>query len=215
MFRPQAGGRSLTTLMSLEDDPPWKCATAPILRYSKGIWAAHAHPYPYALSFQELRASRDIGFKEQECTDWKTVRGPLSALRSSLKRMSWDMNGFAALVNDFGEDVVLTHMPPPAFLKGMLFRACLRTLERGTCSKANRVCGRLVFDVFRARPRSKRSTPLARGCAKSLVCGAAWTPARALSAGYQVPSTKCVRCLAYEDSEFTDCGHVPAAWIFG
>eukprot|EP00959_Pyramimonas_sp_CCMP1952_P285927 5978697-Pyramimonas_sp.AAC.1 len=83
----------------------------------------------------------------------------------------------------------------------MLFCAVLRSLERDASSKANMVFPRLCYDVPRAKIRSKRSTPLGRGCVKSLVCGAIWTPSCAKDCGYQVLSTKCTLCQECDDSE--------------
>eukprot|EP00959_Pyramimonas_sp_CCMP1952_P094780 1982536-Pyramimonas_sp.AAC.1 len=85
----------------------------------------------------------------------------MGALKLSLQRLSWGMNGFAVLVNDCWEEIALTYVAP-ALLKELLFSACLRALEREAAVKAGLSCSRLCFDVVRAKPRSKRPSPLAR-----------------------------------------------------
>eukprot|EP00959_Pyramimonas_sp_CCMP1952_P354655 7429206-Pyramimonas_sp.AAC.1 len=77
------------------------------------------------------------------------------------------MKDFVTLRSDFDEEVVLTFISP-ALLEGVLFSAVLRSLERDASRKAKMDFPRLCFDVPRAKLLSMRSTPLGRGCVKSL-----------------------------------------------
>ena len=113
--------------------------------------------------FQELRDSWQVGFLDSDVSDWKKFPGPLSALKLSLRRISWGTSDFVTLVNDSGEEVRLA-VTSPSLLKYLLFRALLRTLGRQARDKAGMKCGRLCFDVIRSRLRSKKTTALGRGC---------------------------------------------------
>eukprot|EP00959_Pyramimonas_sp_CCMP1952_P101435 2121998-Pyramimonas_sp.AAC.1 len=92
-LKPSAGGRSLTALMLCHGDPPWVASIAPVYRWAKEVWTTHHRLHPHALSFATLRSSWNAVFSRPSGL-WKSVAGPISAMRKSLERISWSMPSF-------------------------------------------------------------------------------------------------------------------------
>eukprot|EP00959_Pyramimonas_sp_CCMP1952_P144740 3029578-Pyramimonas_sp.AAC.1 len=91
--RPFSKGRSLKAVSLLSDDPCWRAACAPLLRWSKEIWLAQTHVHPFSVQHPELRRNWLSVFALPRFA-WPTVRGPLSALRLTLERLGWTMDDY-------------------------------------------------------------------------------------------------------------------------
>ncbi|CAK0842652.1 unnamed protein product, partial [Prorocentrum cordatum] len=107
---PSCKGRSLTSLLILEDEPTWLAAVAPLVRYSKELWCAHSGAYRWCFSFTELREAWRIFCAKPPPATWRDVTGPFSAMYMCLKRIQWKMTDWVSLENDFGEKLVLTEV---------------------------------------------------------------------------------------------------------
>eukprot|EP00959_Pyramimonas_sp_CCMP1952_P233486 4880019-Pyramimonas_sp.AAC.1 len=70
ILRPQAAGRSPTSLMILGGTPSRRCEVAPILWHPKEVQAAHAHSYLRGPSFQEPRVAGEAGCRGGEVKGW-------------------------------------------------------------------------------------------------------------------------------------------------
>eukprot|EP00959_Pyramimonas_sp_CCMP1952_P164702 3442812-Pyramimonas_sp.AAC.1 len=85
----------------LSDDPCWRAASAPMLRWSKEIWITRTRLFDGSLSFEDLRSAWNAVFSLDRVT-WPTAKGPLSAPRLSLLRHGWRMTNFMTVVDDRG-----------------------------------------------------------------------------------------------------------------
>ncbi|CAK0881295.1 unnamed protein product, partial [Prorocentrum cordatum] len=105
---PSCKGRSLTSLLVMEDEPTWLAAVAPIVRHSKELWCAHAGAHRWCFSFAELREAWCVFFQKKPPSAWREVTGPFSAMYMCLRRIQWKFIDWVTLENDFGEKLVLT-----------------------------------------------------------------------------------------------------------
>ena len=101
VVRPRSQLRSLTTLALHERDPCWRTATAPTIRWSKEIWLNQTGVFSWSLSLPTLRHAWEEVFFNQACS-WRSVAGPISALRMSLVRLGWSMDNFMTIRDDRG-----------------------------------------------------------------------------------------------------------------
>eukprot|EP00959_Pyramimonas_sp_CCMP1952_P378689 7932582-Pyramimonas_sp.AAC.1 len=51
-LKPSSGQRSLTSLLTLYNDPTWRAAVAPIVRFAKEVWGSHSRLPDHVLSFR-------------------------------------------------------------------------------------------------------------------------------------------------------------------
>ena len=197
-LKPSAGDRSLSILLLLERDPTWVAQVAPICRWHKELWHAHLSSHPSVLSFRDLRSSWEWVFSK-ESPSWRCVSGPISAMRKSLERISWQMKDFATLIDDRGIDIPLLCLSP-AVVRKLLMEAAFRVLEWSVGSKL-RLPGRACFDVVHEALASKRYSPLEKGTIRAWSCGAVWTRVYARSKGYEFPE-ECELCGQASDTMF-------------
>eukprot|EP00959_Pyramimonas_sp_CCMP1952_P456189 9472747-Pyramimonas_sp.AAC.1 len=147
--------------------------------------------YRHALSLPELNEAWTSVFS-RESPLWRSVGGPVSALRKSLERISWSMPSFATLITDSGLKVVLTEFSP-RLVKSLLRAAVRRTLEWDLGARFN-LEGRACVDGAFAYLNSSRYSLFEKGCMRALTCQAIYTRDRAASLGYILPSTSCPLC---------------------
>ncbi len=197
---PRARGRSLSAVLLFAGAPTWKGEVETILQYARQAWAATllgaATPSNGELTLAQLsriwRSVNDGGKVPMPGPHaWNRVRGPISAMHLTLRRIGWAMKGPFTLVDGAGEEIFLTKVPP-ALLAQLLRRAVLRTLEAkvGATWAADdpRFVGRRVAaDHVVAQLSSDRALTAAdRAAYRSVACGAIMTFSRAARGGYLV-----------------------------
>ncbi len=137
------------------------------------------------------------------CTDgrrreWGRTRGPIGAVLLTLHRIGWSMSGPFTLVDDWGEEVILTKVTP-SLLASMLREATARSLERYVGRKM--ALDDVTFDGRRACTEhirkqlasDRKLTPQGKGAYMSVLCGAVMTYHKAAQGGYLVED-RCPLC---------------------
>ncbi len=210
---PRARGRSLSAVILFAGAPTWKGEVETILQYSRQTWAATllgaATPRSGELTLAQLsRIWRDVheGGKVPQPGPraWSQVRGPISAMHLTLRRIGWAMKGPFTLVDCAGEEILLTRVPP-ALLAQLLRRAVLRTLEAkvGATWAADdpRFIGRRVAvdHVIAQLSSDRKLTAADRAAYRSVACGAIMTFSRAARGGYLVRDL-CPLCKQASDT---------------
>eukprot|EP00959_Pyramimonas_sp_CCMP1952_P008610 180074-Pyramimonas_sp.AAC.1 len=110
------------------------------------------------------------------------------------------MPNYCTFLGDFGTEVSLT-VASPVLLKGLLKAAVQRAHERasGAALLPHSLGARVGRVVVAAALRSKKGTPLQRGCANAVAHHATLTRMRAAEAGYGVDTT-CDLCGVAADT---------------
>ena len=148
---------------------------------------------------QTLKGTRKV-------SPWARVRGPLGAMVLSLKRIGWKVANAFTLVDDRGDNILLTGTSP-ALVWEQVLAGGKRQLEREVGAKwatrdpqfaGKRVCMDMVTP---GRGNQKNQTALEYGCFKSGCAGALLTNGRAVELGYDV-ADECPLC-----GEQGDCIH--------
>jgi hypothetical protein len=165
VLQPSASGRSLTALLLSHGEPCWYASVAPMVRWSKEIWIAHHRTYPHCLSLPELREAWDVGFSGDSPL-WRSVSGPITALRKSCERISWSMPSFAVFRTDKGEEVKLTEFSP-TLIKNLLRKAVVRGLEWDMGARLN-MSGRVCTDGVLSYLQSTKYSAFEKGCLRAL-----------------------------------------------
>ena len=196
-LKPSAGQRSLTSLLILYNDPTWRAAVAPIMRFSKEVWGSQVRLTDRALSFGVLGRAWKTVLCDTPAPTWRQVRGPLQAMRLSLVRIGWHMPAWHTLVNDFGDQIQLTTCSP-ALVADFLFEGVIRMHQRAVGDKLG--MGRMCFDVVASELRRSAYAPIERGTVRLLACDGTWTKGRAIERGYVMDDDLCPLCQAAPDS---------------
>jgi hypothetical protein len=79
-------GRNKEVSLAILRDPSWKLAIAATLRWAQEVWQA-GQRQGHGFSVVDLRRAFEAG---RNPTPWKTVRGPMGAMRMELKRLGWE-----------------------------------------------------------------------------------------------------------------------------
>ena len=72
---------------------------APIVRWSRELWATHTRASPHSLPWHELRSAWTRVF-EGKVPSWSSVGRQLAAMVLSLARIRWCMPSFVELQDD-------------------------------------------------------------------------------------------------------------------
>ncbi len=210
---PRARGRSLSAVLLFAGAPTWKGEVETILQYSRMTWMATllgaTAPRSGELTLAQLASiwrEVDSGGRVPQPGPraWSQVRGPISAMRLTLSRVGWAMSGPFTLVDNFGEEVLLTKVPP-ALLAQLLRRAVLHTLEAkvGATWAADdpQFVGRRVAadHVIAQLSTDRKLTAADRAAYRSVACGAIMTYSRAARSGYLVRDL-CPLCKRASDT---------------
>ncbi len=210
---PKARGRSLDMVHLWHQLPTADAEIAPIVQYSRMVWAAitsRENAAARGASLADLRrmwesASPGFGAAVKRWRDarsdsgtvprrkaqaiWGSVRGPMGAAALSLARVGWTFAGPFVVHDDKGAEVVLTKSSP-AMMRGLLRDAVRRMYERRV---AARLAGkdpafsgrRACLDlVIRETTSRKRTTAAQAGAVRAAACGALMTQERAKRLGY-------------------------------
>ncbi len=130
--------------------------------------------------------------------DWDAVRGPIGAMILTLHRLGWRMEDPLSLIDDWGEEIVLTKVAP-ALLADMLKDATFRAMEHYIGGQAANMdeefAGRRVcIDQVKAQLKTDRKiAPAGRAAYMSVACNAVMTYSRAEAGSYLVEN-RCPLC---------------------
>ena len=127
-MKPSASGRSLSTTLLVNGDETWRATAAPVVRWAKEVWQASLTPHPWGFTLPELLKLWESA-RPAECVSWRSCRGPLAACHLSLRRLGWSAAGPFRLVNDLGDELILTERSP-GLISLDIMESARRCLER-------------------------------------------------------------------------------------
>ncbi len=226
-FTPRAKGRSLSRLTLLAGVPTWKAEMEIALQYSREVWRAgllgHAEPLHGQLTLPQIaqiwRAidTRSVLADGGNRRVWSEARGPITSLHLTLHRIGWGMKSPFIMLDDFGDEIVLTKTAPQMVAQ-MLRSAVTRALQRevgGRIAEQDDTFAsrRVATEHVEAQLKSDRKlTAHDRACYRSVACGAIMTYDKASRAGYMVANL-CPLCHCGPDTIFHriwQCRHADA-----
>ncbi len=215
-FSPRAKGRSLGKLLLIYGVPTWRAEVEVILQYARETWAAsllgHTKPATGQLTLAELsrlwwavdprsRLGDVAGGKA-----WNSVKGPITALWLSLRRIGWSMPSPFVLTNADGDEIALTKVAPgmlATMLQAAVNRQHQSNVGAAMAQEDPQYIGRRVAaEHIEARMRNDKSlTALDKAAYRAVACNAVMTYHRAHQMGYAVDDL-CPKCGQRGDTHF-------------
>ena len=194
-------GQSWQRRLLIEGDCTAGAMGAPLTAWVAETWATQRH-HPQAATPGELQASWEAG-EERAVRRWSDVRGPIDAIRLTLRRLRWSWDGPWDWYDDRGATLDLRQISP-RLMRQLVEDAVRRGLER-------KVGDRLRNQGWRDAPGAisaaavcrviagKQLTGKEKGSLKSVVSGSLWPQQRLVSQGYNT-TQMCALCGTAEDS---------------
>ncbi len=158
---PKARGRSLDMVHIWHGMPTADAEVAPIVQYSRMVWAAivgreraalrgasaadirrmwdaaSAHFGPTAKKWEDARTQSGIVPRKTARAIWGTVRGPIGAAALSLARVGWKFISPFTITDERGAEIVLTKSSP-AMVRGPMRDATRRMYERRVAARMSK-----------------------------------------------------------------------------
>ena len=191
---PYTGGSSRTAKLAIHGDPLAPEMVAAMLRWAKEVWCALCDSDDRAFNLGQLAAFWDKA-RSKRATKWHRSRGPLDAMFLEADRLGWDWKGPFTLVDDLGQELVLTKVPPK-MLRDFAVEANTRALQRDfatRCAEEGFVGKRMATEHVSAYLKSRKHSPLQKACVAMVFCRGFWTRDKLLQGGYLLEAV-CELC---------------------
>ena len=197
LMTPTAAGRDRAAVLLAGQDPCWRAAVGPMVRWAQETWAS-------LLAGPTRTRHLDLGclsalhgsLLASPPRLWSQVRGPLGACLLSARRLGWTWPDPFRFISDEGAEFKLTEISPKS-LQVEAQKSYFRMLEKRLAKRAGLSDnGRATVLPLTKLLRSKTGRGLTPGqveAAKAIVADAVWTADKLFLAGYQV-ARQCVHC---------------------
>ena len=194
-------GQSWRRRLLIEGDASTSAMCSPLVAWTAELWAAQAGR-PGAIHLGELLASWQAG-ERRNVQRWSSARGPVDAVRLTMRRLSWEWDGPWRWRDDMGATLDLMILSP-AMVKQLAAAAARRALERQVGERLRAqgwqgATGAMSAAAIQRTLNSKDLNSKEKGSLRSLVSGSLWTQTRLDAGGYDT-SRLCPLCEQAEDT---------------